>query len=243
MSTTHRTHTAQKIDAIPGTPLYTGLHRKEKTQINLISYDDTAQIFTKNVDLKAVDQALKSDNYCWVQILGLSETEKLRAIGKHFQLHSFVVEDILNVHQSPKVEEIKNGLFLALQWFAFSDEHLLKEQVSIIFTPGGILSFCEHKQHPFQSIENRLRKGENRVRKEGYEYLLYSLIDRIIDQYFLVLDNFEERLLSLNKKILSEESFDALTELHQLKTELLFRKHSRPLKLPQSIIGRFWRGK
>lgn len=226
MKNKHRKEQIQKLGTSPGTLVYTG-HMTNDTDVQCISYTpEDVQVRTYAV----AQDTLDTKRHNWLIVTGLSDTESMKTIGKAFGLHSLVLEDILHVNQRPKVEVLDNGVFVVLQWFDWKRGELQKEQLSFVLMPHCLLSFAEEADNPLRTIEERMHDATKRVRKHGGEYLLHSILDLVVDQYFLVLHSAEERLETMNENIMQKDGWEMLQDLHAIKTELLLlRKNIAPL--------------
>ena len=217
----------------PGTLLYTGSHAGKAPELTLIDYDE-ANLTEKK--LQSVQEAFickDSKTVSWVNIDGIHDIGIIEQIGKHFDLHPLVQEDIVHVGQRPKMEEYDTHLYIVLKMLSYNPQaHSVEsEQVSMILGPHYLLTFQEHTGDVFEQIRERIRSGKGRIRKMNSDYLAYSLIDAIVDNYFQILEMFGERIESLEESLLIDSGRDILHEIHHLKRELtLLRKSVWPLR-------------
>ncbi len=198
--------------APPGTLANTVPDEGQSTQPVQIQVCDFGPDAVRERTVKAEDIAgLEcSGPVTWIHTSGVQDATALAAIGKRFGVHPLVLEDITHTDQRPKLEDYDGTLYLvlrALKWDqvrGFEDE-----QVSIVFQPGVVLSFDERSPDPFEAIRERLRNNKGLIRSLGADYLVYTFVDVLIDQYFLVLERAGEHLEGLEQQIL--DSPDALT--------------------------------
>ncbi|MHC5156739.1 MAG: magnesium/cobalt transporter CorA, partial [Planctomycetota bacterium] len=164
----------------------------------------------------------------WINIDGIHNVEIIEQIGKHFDLHSLVLEDIVHVGQRPKLEEFDDHLFIVLKMLSYNqqDHSVESEQVSMILGSHYLLTFQEHTGDVFEQIRQRIRSGKGRIRKMGCDYLAYALVDAIVDNYFQILEVFGERIESLEESLLVDSGRDILHDIHHLKRELTFLRRS-----------------
>ncbi len=160
-----------------------------KIILDLIQYDEKEfSIFT---DL-GIDELLKKqqpDQVNWINLDGLQDRTIINKIGEHFSLHSLLIEDITNDHQ-PKVEEYENYLFFTLKMLYRIEENVIDyEQISFVLGKNYLLSFQEKEGDLFGSLRERIKLDQGRVRKKKADYLLYRLIDIIVDNYYTLLDS------------------------------------------------------
>lgn len=156
----------------------------------------------------------------WVNVDGLGDAAVLRRIGEIFDLHRLTVEDIVNVHQRPKVERYDNQLFIVTRDL-HQEPSLWTEQISMVLGTGALVTFQEEAGDCFEAVRHRLRSGHGRIRGGGAGYLTYALLDAIIDTYFPLIEQYGDRLDELEARILKGADQATLSEIHALKKDLL----------------------
>lgn len=180
----------------------------------------------------------------WVNINGLHEVDILKKLGKHFNIHSLVLEDILNTSQRPKAEELEGYIFIVLRMLSYNGENseIKGEQISLILGENYIISFLEGETDIFYPIRERIRtRGKGRIRKMGSDYLAYALIDAVVDHYFLALEKIGEKIEGLEDELISNPKPEMLQSIHDLKSDMIFiRKSIWPLR---EVISSLVRGK
>jgi magnesium transporter len=157
----------------------------------------------------------------------------IEKIGKHFNLHPLVIEDILNIHQRPKIEDFEDHIFIVLKMLTYNkDSHEGEsEQVSIILGKNFVLTFQERKRDVFDPVRNRIKNSKSLIRKYGADYLVYALIDVIVDNYFIILEGIGEVLEELEDRVLLNPTSEIVHSIHQLKRNLIvLRKSIWPLR-------------
>jgi magnesium transporter len=164
----------------------------------------------------------------WINVDGLGDAEVLTALADTLGVHSLALEDVVNVGHRPKVEEYEDSLFIVLHIPGRDDGRA--EQVSLFLFKNALLTFQEHRGDCFEPVRNRIRQGRNRIRNSGCDYLAYALIDAVIDAFYPHLDQYGQRLLDLEGKLLAEEAVE-VNRLHDIKRDLLSLRNSiRPLR-------------
>ena len=232
----------KKIGLPPGTPVFVGEKKTERVKISYLDYDE-AQFQEKEVE--SVEECFPfkdTPTLTWINIDGIHEVENIEKIGKHFGLHSLILEDIVNTQQRPKLEDFEHYLFVIVKMLYYDEEdrETKIEQVSIILGENYVISFQEREGDIFEPIRDRIRTGKGRVRKKGADYLAYTLLDAIVDNYFVILEKIGERLEELEDKVVSDPKPETLHEIHTLKREMIFlRKSVWPLR---EIINSLARG-
>lgn len=219
----------------PGTLIFVGDKRTEKSQIDLISYNADAITEFSSQSSKEVIDKLAEDRVNWVNIDGLHNIKLIEEIGEHFDLHPLLMEDILNTEHRPKSEEYENHLFFTLKTlYSLTDESITYEQMSFVLGKNYLLSFQEKEGDIFDGFRTRLRQdgnGKNRARKKGADYLFYRLIDTIVDSYYSILEKVGEKIEELEDEVYDDPSRDTLQNIQKIKRELIFlRKTVYPLR-------------
>ncbi|HMX03837.1 MAG TPA: magnesium/cobalt transporter CorA [Chitinophagales bacterium] len=218
----------------PGTPIYTGAKKHEIITLQRFAYDtDTIE----EINCKAgdkIDLIPREGKVLWVNINGLHQEALIEEIAATFKLHNLVLEDILNVFQIPKAEEYPDSdqIYIALNEFYFAAEGKLeRDQISIILGNDYVLSFQEEEGDYFELIRDRLRNAKGKLRKKSGDYLVYVLIDSVVDSYYVVLDHYATELDSIENDIFEKKNRNHLERIHQLNKDLIYLRRSiAPLK-------------
>jgi len=231
---------SKKAGLLPGSLIHIGETYTDKSRINLIHYnadDFGAKEVSSLADLPA---GKDPQEIIWLNIDGLQDTKLLEEIGNHFALHPLVLEDVLNTDQRPKMEDYGDYLYIVLRNFnSQGSGDLISEQVSIILGKNFVLSFREKESSLFATIEERLRSSKGRIRKSGADYLAHAIIDNIVDNYFSVLENLEEKMEALEDALVNRIPPSTIKEIHNLKRELIvLRKSLWPLREAISSLER-----
>lgn len=225
---------AKKAGQAPGTLIYTGHQNKKTPVITLTHFDAHDCTVTTSHDIQ---QCLPEENYkgiCWIDVEGLHDIETIQALAQRFTIHPLTVEDILNIQQRPKVEEFEGYLFITLKILNWCSEKLTlsTQQVSIILGERFILSFQESDSSIFDAIQNKLKNVTNQnLRQHSSDYLVYRLLDSIVDQYFVVLEKLGEQIETVEAKILAAPTQQNSNIIYRLKHQMLvLRKSIWPLR-------------
>ena len=223
----------------PGTLIHIGEHKAEVVTIALFNYGGARceeRVVTNLDEL----QAPADETVTWVNVGGVHNVEVLETIGKQFALHPLLLEDIANTDQRPKLDDYETHFFLVMKMLSLTDRgDILVEQVSFVLGRNFVLSFQENGTDVFRSVRDRLRGGKGRLRQNGSDYLLYALVDAIVDQYFAVLEALGERIETLQEKVMADPKRDTLKDIHTLKRQLLFvRRAVWPLREATNSFSR-----
>ncbi|MBK6775476.1 MAG: hypothetical protein IPG74_06380 [Flavobacteriales bacterium] len=137
-----------------------------------------------------------------MDIDGLDDDKVVTQTGERFNLHPLLLEDVLNTDHRPKVEEYQDTLFVVVKMLSLDEETggIQNEQVSFVLGKGYLLSFQDKPGDILDPIRDRIRHKLGRVRKSGADYLLYALLDVIVDNYFLSSRNWASALRPWNGK-------------------------------------------
>jgi magnesium transporter len=156
----------------------------------------------------------------WINVDGLADLELLQRLGDIFGLHRLALEDVVNVHQRPKIEDYEDHVFIVTRMI-HGEKAPLTEQVSLFLSDRALLTFQERPGDCFDLVRDRLRKHRGQIRERGADYLAYALLDTVIDGYFPVLEAYGERLETLEDSVLAEPSRDHVVQVHDMKRDLL----------------------
>ncbi|MDK2896867.1 MAG: magnesium transporter [Candidatus Atribacteria bacterium] len=219
------------IGALPGTLVYTG-DKREDFAVWVIDYNIDEY---KETELKSVEECFPfkdSPTVTWIDIVGLHKIEAIEKIGKHYNLHPLILEDILNVKQRPKIEYFDDYIFIVLKTLTYDEfSGIEAEQVSIIVGKNFVFTFQERKGDVFEPIRARIRHNKGVIRENGADYLLYALIDVIVDNYFVILEKLGEEIEDLEEEVISDSSPATVQAIHRLKRNLIeLRKSVWPLR-------------
>lgn len=197
---------------------------KDQVILELISYGMSREQFSREPysDVDVLLKNLKDNQVNWVNLDGLNVSPIIEKLQAHFCFHSLIVDDILN-DQRPKVEEFEDHLFVTLKMlYRIEGASVDYEQISFLLGKNYLLSFQEKEGDLFDGFRERIRLDQGRVRKKGADYLLYRLIDIIVENYYNVLDNIGEQIEITEDKISEDTSGETFTKIQQLKKELIF---------------------
>ena len=224
---------SKKAGLAPGTMVHVGEKKIEKVRLRIIDYDEKSFEEREAFSLEECLSCKDTPTVTWINIDGLHEVETVERIGEGFGLHPLVLEDIVNTGLRPKMEDFDDALFLIVKMLTYDRElgMVKAEQCSLVLGPRYVLSFQERVGDVFEPVRKRLRNGKGRIRKMGADYLLYALVDAIVDHYFVVLENIAEEIESVEERIMKSPSSELLQTIHKLKRELIFlRKAIWPLR-------------
>jgi len=228
--------------AVPGSLIFMGKQKMESTKIRLFQYSEN-EISESEFD--SIDKALEAfddKQINWLNIDGIHNTEVIRKIGKRLNISPLALENVLNTGQRARFFEDKESITLLTKAVHYNaDENkIIVEQLSFVLFQNIIISFQEKTRDHFEPVRLRIRNSFGRIRKSSADYLMYALIDSLVDNYLINLEQIGEKIEALEPK-LSDPGKETSSELFHFKTELsFFRKTIKPLR---EVLTRLLRSK
>lgn len=222
--------------------IYVGEKTDEPVRISIIDYTaDRMDEFPEATDEDIQDCRAK-DSVTWINISGIHNTQIIEHIGKIFDLHPLLMEDVVNTHHRSKIDDYEDYLFMVLKMLFQEpkDSTLLFEHVCLVIGPDYLISFQEREGDVFGPVRERLKKGKGRIRKSGVDYLGYALIDVIVDHYYIVLEQMGEEFEDIQEEALENPTTKTLNAIHDARHRIvLLRKFIWPMR---EMIGSLLRG-
>lgn len=214
-----------------------------ETKITIIDYDSSK---FQEKEVKEIEECFpfkKTTSVSWINVEGINQTEAIKELDDYFELHPLVLEDIKNLDQRPKMEDFGEYIYLALKVSKYNDktEEINSWQISIILGKNFVITFQTGKESDiFEPVREKIRKNKGKIRKMGADYLVYRIIDTIIDEYFDVLEQLGYKIEVLEEELVTNPDRKTLQILHDLKKETIkIRKSVWPLR---EIINNLERG-
>jgi magnesium transporter len=227
-------YASEKLGLPPGSLIHVGNVHTTETKMTIIDYSKED---LEERQIGSVDEIVKykeSDSMTLVIIEGLANVDIVEKIGGMFGIHQLVLEDILNTHQRPKFEEYDDYLYIVLKCLLSEDEHFTVnyEQISLLILKNFVFIFKEKIDDIFQPVIQRIKNSKSRFRDAQSDYLAYAILDTIVDQNFLLIDDLDDVITSIEDDLLNSEStINTLNTLQKLKREIIhIRKNTSPLR-------------
>src|SRR5512134_2027038 len=230
---------SKKTGLPPGTLVHIGERKSEKVTVTVFRYSgtDCEELQQEQVDglARPVDESV-----VWINVGGVHQVEVVETLGKQFSLHPLMLEDVANTDQRPKLDDYETYFFLVIKMLSLTKRNeIAVEQVSLVLGRNYVISFQENGTDVFQPVRERLRAGKGRLRQSGADYLLYSLVDAIVDQYFAVLESLGEKIEALQQTVVDDPRPETLNDIHALKRQLLYlRRAVWPLRDVMNNLSR-----
>src|SRR5690554_413147 len=216
----------------PGTVKYTGKKVTTITELDIIDYSKDHYHRFKTNDINEAFNYEDSTNITWINVNGLSNTDDIITLGNHFELHPLIQEDIVSTYQRPKIDEYEEYLFIVFKMLHYDDEKLTNEHISMVVGKDYVLTFQEAEGDVFGDLRERLEHGKGRIRTVGSDYLMFAILDAVVDNYFTVVEFLSNKVELLEDKLFDKkEDPDIAEEIQGLKKDILrIRKAVVPLR-------------
>lgn len=232
----------------PGTLLFTGEQKMEQVEYSVIQYNENffEELFPKDPEeiIRLIDI---SKNVLWINVDGIHDAEVIETLCSKLLVHKLTMEDVLSVGQRPKLDEHPEYLHAVIKMFMIDEDNtIIDEQISFILHKNILISFQEKQGDVFDAVRKRIQEGKGYIRKRKSDYLLYALIDSVVDHYFVILENLGELIESIEMELLENPTKQTLNKLHTIRRETLeLRRSVYPLrevisrleKIDESIIN------
>lgn len=209
--------------------------RQEARDVKIFVHDYSASEHQEH-ELKEIAQCFRyknNNNITWINIDGLRKVD-VEAIASQFDIHYLIVEDILSINQRPKMDEINTIIYCLLNMLYYNNETTTveQEQISLILGEGFVLSFQEDaRRDVFNPLRERLKIPNTKLRQNGTDYLLYSLLDLIVDNYYLVMEELGNCIEQLEEDVVRVSNQHSLARINKLRKELIvLRRNITPVR-------------
>jgi len=217
----------------PGSLIFVGTQKVDKVNIRLINYDNHHLIDEELLDIKDAAQYKTTETVTWINIHGLHDEQFIGDAGRVFDLHPLVTEDILNTGQRPKIDDYDSYIFIVLKMIRFDKQTrmIVNEQLGIVLADRFVLTFQEQPGDVFEPVRERIRRHKSRIRGSGTDYLAFTLMDTVVENYISVIEHLGEKIEDLEEDILSGHDTAVMEKIHLFKRETNYlRKSIRPAK-------------
>ncbi len=227
----------KKLGAAPGTITYLGNRSDTKLEVTVAEFDKDKLQLVQLKDIREIGRYKDTPETTWINIVGLSDEVKIGFIGQEFGFNPLILEDAVNTHTRPKIDEYEDYIFgIFKMMYMNGNNELVIEHTAIILCKNTVLVLQEMQEDVFGGVRERLGNKLGRLRTNGPDYLFFALLDSIIDNYFVVLENIYEQLEALEEEVYENPSLQTAHRIQQLKKEVLgVRKWAFPVK---ELIGR-----
>jgi magnesium transporter len=228
---------SEQLCAVPS------ISRDVAVKVTVINYSpDQVSVHTVNdIDRFVEGHRPEWSKVSWINVDGLTDPKSIRALADKYELHPLALEDLLHVPQRPKVDAYGEGpsglpgthparLFVVARMLQLIEGQLASEQISFFVGHKTLLTFQERPGDVWDPIRHRLGKANSQLRRHDASFLLYALLDAIVDHCFPILESYGDRLESLETEVLAGAGQEAMARIHRLRRELLlFRREVWPM--------------
>lgn len=223
--------------AQPNSFEYTGKHKTNPVEMQLFIYDENKYEELKNVGYEQAVKRCKlnpdTDEVLWFNVHGLHNVELIRNIGESLKVDSIIVDDILNTSRRTRIEDLEEVLFFSVKSMLPEEEEgtMKTEQISFLLKDNLIISFQEKKSDYFTHIRERIRMGTGVIRKKKSDYLLYMMLDAIMENFFITIEKLEDNIEDLTIEAKTNYKSDVIAKVEKIRENLSYLKRSiTPLK-------------
>lgn len=216
----------------PGSLVHVGQVREHPTRAFIMDYDESG--YEEWEGVVAVEKKLPTleKEVRWIHLDGVHQPEVIKQIGETYSIHNLTLEDILNTEHRPKIDETDDGFFLIAKRPTLREEGtIIFTSVNIIFGDFGVISLADVDEDPFSHVRSRIRNASGKIRKRGGDYLVYTLLDTVIDSYLIVIDQLHDQILQLEEEALHNTRPESLVRLQSLQRIVLqLRQMVQPMR-------------
>lgn len=221
----HVSRRGRKLGAPPGTLIHIGRASTQNIVITRCCYDENSYHEEKDI---TPDRLLTSETCLkveWINLDGIHDIKMIERIGSHYGIDTLVLEDIVNTGQRAKIEDYGDYVYLVLKLLTCNsrNDEIENEQVSVVFNTKRIFTFQEKEGDDFEPLRDRIRK-KGKIRKMGTDYLAYSILDYVADNYFVILERTGDRIEKIEDEVLTSPDRNTLRKIHELKRDILMIK-------------------
>lgn len=223
-----RKHSTKKVGMPPGSIIYVGDGVPAPTTVSMIDYTESEVKEGTGITLEECIPLRDSPSITWLNFSGLADVDTIRRLGEAFGLHPLVMEDILHMGQRPKLEVYDDYIYLVgkMIYRGSNGEEVSYEQLSVVLGKNYVLTFQEREGDVFQPIRERIRNNKGRLRRSGADYLVYSMLDSVVDNYFPALERVGDLIEVIEEELSDDPDQDVLSDIYRLKREVLFLRKS-----------------
>ena len=217
---------------------YTGIHKQTKTEMQLFVYDAEELTEFKEVSKTQFEKCIATTKVNWLNIHGLNDIELVKSVGDYLKVDNFMLSDILNTTKRTKLDEYHDILFFNIKSLlpVENSDAISVEQISFLLKEGVLISFQEKRSDFFTHIRERIRTKVGVIRTKKTDYLLYLLLDAVIENFYVTIENEEDKVEELLVLAKSSDNPDILVRIEKHRDNFNFLKRSI-VPLRDSLTG------
>jgi len=222
-----------EIGLSPQELVFRGQRKVDEVLLRIMDFTESKVEETLIESATDLQEYLNNESVTWFNVDGLHDLELIQDIGATLQLDQLLLADVLETNARPKIHEYEDWIFLSLKVVQFNEEkkHFSVENLSIIFNDNILISFQEKKRDVFEPVRDRIRNHKRTLRNSKTDYLLFALLDTVIDHYLYVLSLFGEKIESFEDVLLDKPDKNVIEKINLFKKELNYiRKGIKPAR-------------
>lgn len=230
---THKSKASAKAGMLPGSAVYVGENPPLETKLLIHIYDKENYQKTDFFDPLLLHSALEKGQHIWIDVCGLADTKQITTLCKNFAIHPLIIEDILSTHQRPKLDDLGDTLFVVFKLLdpPKGQPRFKKEQFSMVLQKNLLITFRESENYDLNSLYKRLSTETSLIGEQHCGYLSFLIIDRIIDDYFTLVEQGEDTLTAIEDLLIKDPPSISLNDLYTIKRRTMtLRKVIAPLR-------------
>jgi len=217
----------------PGTVTYTGKKQNLATTLDIIDYSKDYYTRLETEDIEEGFKYNDSEHITWINVDGLNNTVPIVKLGEHYNLHPLIQEDIVTTNQRPKIDEYEDYLFIVFKMLHYTEEgEFVNEHLSLVLGKNYVITFQEADGDVFDSLRDRLENSKGRIRNAGADYLMFTILDAVVDNYFSVIETLSAKIELIEDQLFEDHVEKSITQdIQDIKKEILrIRRAVLPLR-------------
>lgn len=223
----------QEIGLSPDVLLFRGEKKEDEVTLRVIDFNSNSLEEKTITNVKEAVVHQDKTTVSWLNVDGLHNAQLMEEIADVFQLDHLILADVMNTGARPKVSEYPNCLHISIKMIQESEENepISVENLSLVVTDSCLISFQESKGDVFEPIRERIRAQKRRIRNGGTDYLMFTLLDIVVDNYLYILSVMGDKIEKLEDSLVLDPSQEMIDELNSYRRELNFlRRHIKPAR-------------
>lgn len=213
-----RANFVKKIGLPPESLVYTGNRKPSPAEMEILVYDDQSCEGTQTGDIKKLEKLIDKNRVNLIIVNNLTDVALIENIGEYFGIQNMMLEDVLNISHLPKMEESGDQLLFTLKLLDYPvDGDLMQQHVSLILGEHYVIVLKDFENMIFDDIKSRIVGGKSRARQKKADYLFYLLIDALIDSYYGIVNEINNKIDKMEEQLLETPKKDYIHDLYHIK--------------------------
>ena len=207
---------------------YTGIYTDKQTELQLFVYNEENVVEFQNITVEEFFKSKVNSQNNWLNIHGLTNVDLIKNLTENLNLNSLIVSDIVNISRGTSLDELDDTLFFSVKSILPSEnnETINIEQISFLLQDGLIVSFQEKRGDFFTHIRERIRTNAGIVRKKKVDFLLYLLLDAMIENFYITIEIKEDKIEELLASSKSSDNPMIMQDIERTRESFHFLKRS-----------------